>query len=122
MNEAELKKLYEKKDKFILDEDKNIIPANLLEWGEFFENHDKKRIVKQEIVEDKFVSTVFLGLDQSWYIDKDHKPLIFETMIFHGKGEGRSDIYCDRYATWKEAEEGHEKAVQWVKDGCKDDE
>ena len=29
--------------------------------------------------------------------------------------------YQERYATWKEAEEGHKRAVQWVKEGCKED-
>jgi hypothetical protein len=39
-------------------------------------------------------------------------------MIFKAK---RSLDYCERYSTWDEALEGHNKAIEWVKDGCKDD-
>jgi hypothetical protein len=27
------------------------------------------------------------------------------------------EIYCRRYSTWQEAEEGHRKAIEWVKEG-----
>ena len=39
-------------------------------------------------------------------------------MVFSPKGGG-NDIYCNRYSTWQEAAAGHEKAIQWIKDGCK---
>lgn len=125
MNQIELdeiEKLYTKKDKFILDKDKNVIPANLLEWGEFLEHRRDEKIVKKEMVNGYRVSTVFLGLDHG-YPElhpniKYYKPLIFETMIF--KGKSGIEEYCNRYSTWQEAEEGHEKAVEWVKNGCKE--
>jgi hypothetical protein len=40
-------------------------------------------------------------------------------MVF--KGKGSSEEYCDRYSTWQEAEEGHKVAVEWVKNGCKEE-
>jgi hypothetical protein len=40
-------------------------------------------------------------------------------MIF--KGDNCLD-YQERYSTWKEAEEGHQKAIEWIKNGCKDEE
>lgn len=113
---------WNKKDYFILDENKNVIPASLIEWGTYLEEIDK-RIVKKDMINDLQVSTVFVGMDMNGhFLDadniSDYKPAIFETMIFPRDG---GDIYCDRYATWKEAEEGHQKAVQWVKDGCKEE-
>ena len=117
----DLDKFLKKKTKFILDENKNVIPATLLEWGAWLEdkNNRKHKIVKQEEVNGLEVSTVFIGLDHGHPVFctdiRNYKPLIFETMIFKDQDEVG---YCDRYSTWQEAEEGHAKAVQWVKDGC----
>jgi hypothetical protein len=110
--------LLTQKTKYILDEHKNVIPATLLEWAEYLESHHKERIVAKDKIDGHMVSTVFLGLDHS-NICNAGKLEIFETMIF-GKNSGAEE-YCDRYATWAEAEEGHRRAIQWVKDGCKDD-
>ncbi len=107
--------LNKKKRYFILDENKNAIPASLFEWADFFENAD--RHVKEDCINDYRISTVFLGLNHN-YDPFDNKPHIFETMVF--KGDIGSDIYCDRYATRQEAEDGHARAVQWVNSGCKD--
>ena len=103
-----------------LDKNKNAVEVSVLEWRDNCCNEE--RIVKQEEVEDKYISTIFLGLDHNfrWNDEAIHKPLIFETMVFNK--DKFDDIYMDRYSTWQEAEEGHKKAVQWVKDGCKDEE
>jgi hypothetical protein len=106
-----------KKDHFILDENNNAIPATLLEWGEFLENNKGgRRRVGRDFINDCTISTVFLGLDHYFCFDDDEEPKlhIFETMVFNND----SDIYCERYATWQEAEEGHQKAIEWVKNGC----
>lgn len=103
-----------KKEHFILDENKNVIPASLLEWGEFFENTREERIVNRTEINGLRVSTVFLGLDHSF----DGSLHIFETMVFKKKSEVG---YCERYSTWQEAEEGHKRAIEWVKNGCKDE-
>lgn len=108
---------------YIIDKNRNIFPATLADWAVSLESREN-RIVCQEIVEKKRVSTVFLGVDYNIYYDFHHeekesdKPLVFETMVFYVEGS----IYCDRYATYAEAEEGHKKAVKWVKDGCKEEE
>lgn len=118
-------KFLKAKTKFILDENKNVIPATLYEWGEWLENPKNihLRIIKQDVVNDMQISTVFIGLDHGYpefHEGKDlYKPLIFETMVFKGRSEIRC---CDRYSTWDEAKEGHLKAVEWVKNGCKDKE
>jgi hypothetical protein len=101
-----------------LDENKNAIPCSVEEWGEQLEemrtNHTKH--VADEDINGKRVSTVWLGLDHQW--DENAPPHIYETMVFEDKGY---EIYCSRYSTWKEAEEGHQIAVQWVRDGCKEE-
>lgn len=123
-----LEKFNKKKDYFILDENRNAIPATLMEWAEYFEN-TKKRIVKQENIGDYWISTVFFGLDygliEMFYLKEgsmeNYKPQIFETMVFTNK-QDLYEIYCDRCSTWKEAEECHEKAIEWVNNGCKNEE
>ncbi len=65
-----------------------------------------------DTVGDKRVSTVFLGLDHQY---GDGPPLLFETMVF--PKDSYSDLYCERYSTYDEAEAGHAKAVQGLKDG-----
>ena len=103
--------------KYIL-KDKKIIPVDLMTWAKWSETAD--RVVRQtEIIEGikignkalgtpVKISTVFLGLDHNFGAGK---PLLFETMIFGGKHDG----YQERYSTYKEAEKGHQKALNLVK-------
>ena len=98
---------------YYLNEDKTYRPASLHEWATQFQHMD--RHVADEIINGNRVSTVWLGLDHNHF---GGRPLLLETMIFDKDG---SDIYCERYTTWQEAEEGHKKAIKWVTDGCKDD-
>lgn len=66
-----------------------------------------------------WVSTVWLGLDHSfsWSADKPNPcPIIFETMIFNNSKDDDSALsYQTRYCTEAEALEGHEKAIEWLK-------
>lgn len=102
-----------------LNEDKTCSPCSSDEWAEQREEMAKNnsKHVASDTVNGKWISTVWLGLNHQW--QDGEPPLIFETMVFES-GDFH-DIYCDRYSTWQEAEEGHKRAVQWVKDGCKDD-
>ena len=97
-----------------LDENKNVIKSSLEEWANFIEGRlpTNYRHLGDEIVNGKRVSTIFIGL--CYDFNNTGKPRVFETMVFNG-GEG---IYQDRYCTWKEAEEGHQQAIEWVKAGC----
>lgn len=54
------------------------------------------------------VSTIFLGVSNGPGDDGRH--YLFETLVRGGK----HDLYNERYATWKEAEEGHGQAVKMV--------
>lgn len=106
-----------------LDENKNAIPCTLDEWARQIEKMcitGTKHVAEDEI-NGKRISTVWLGLNINIYDQEGNCPHIYETMVFDPPDSGK-DIYCDRYSTWKEAEEGHKKAIQWVKDGCKEDE
>lgn len=86
------------------------VPCNFLEWGEWLENPNN-RIVSVTKIGDVKISTVFLGLDHQFYITGEERPALFETMIF----KGEHDDFQERYSTWDEAEEGHKKAVELVK-------
>ncbi len=99
---------------YFLNEDHTYRPCTLMEWGHQFESID--RHVAEDRINDCRVSTIWLGTDHNYHWEGP--PLLFETMVFKN---GASDIYCDRYSTWQEAEQGHERAIQWVLDGCKED-
>lgn len=97
---------------FKLDEEKNVVPASVEEFEEVILN---QKVVKQEDIQGKrngvyLVSTCFFGLDYSVGL---RKPEFFETMIF-AKGSRALD-YQERYSTYEEALEGHQKAVEYVK-------
>lgn len=104
-----------------LDENKNVIPSSLEEWANFIEGNSPTnyRHVGDEVINGYRISTVFLGLCHNFYHNSANIPIVFETMIFK---EDKSLDYQERYSTWKEAEEGHKRAIEWVKKGCKEDE
>ena len=58
-----------------------------------------------------FVSTVFLGINHNWGRDRDSHPILFETIVFGGK---HNDL-CQRYETYNEAVNGHERVLKFVK-------
>ena len=93
---------------YILDDKHNLIAVDLIDWARWFEKAD--RTVKKTNVGAVEISTVFLGLDNSF---GEGPPLFFETMIFGGKHD--QDI--KRYSTWQEAEEGHGRLVKKIEEG-----
>ena len=62
------------------------------------------------------VSTVFLLIDHRSIPGPASLPIVFETMIFpiNSNRDNPFGDYQERYCTWKEAEAGHEKAIQHV--------
>ena len=93
-------------DNFIL---KNRVPVpepDLMKWAQWFEGADKRRVAKTQTLFG-WVSTVFLGIDHSFL--KDGPPILFETMIFRGP----LDQEMDRYSTYEEAVQGHNRMV-WL--------
>lgn len=101
-------------DKYILNDDGVPVPEpDLMVWARWLQNSDDKRIVKQETINAKRVSTVFLGLDHSFHFTGP--PVLWETMVF---GENRKDLACDRCSgTREQAEAMHAKMVKKVKGG-----
>ena len=86
--------------------------------------HDPNyKVIGQTIIGKKAVSTVWLGIDHSFSMNPDHKPVIFETTIFaytKKKGIDCGKSYAQvRYATEKEAIKGHKLMVKHLKEGKK---
>lgn len=94
--------------KYILDEKRVKKVTDLMEWAQWMERAD--RTVKKSKFGESEVSTVFLGIDHSF---GGEEPLLFETMIF---GNSKLSGYQERYSTWEEAEAGHEKACEFLKE------
>lgn len=95
--------------------------AKLIEWGRWMEESNN-RIVKQEHVGPYWVSTVFLALDHNF--NPDSAPLLFETMVFDEEHkvkvfnrEVREEAGVqERYSNWTQAEEGHARIVQQMRE------
>lgn len=75
----------------------------------------KRHVDKTDIGAGIWVSTVFLGLDHSFF--DDEPPLLFETMVFGADPDpdrAYADVYQERCSTWDEAVEMHKRAVYWA--------
>jgi len=70
------------------------------------ERNETRRVALTEAKNGFRISTVFMSLSHQYGAGP---PLIFETMVFDG--DNYSDLDCDRYSTWEEAEAGHKKMV-----------
>lgn len=92
----------------VLKDKKIVVVDDLIEWAKALEKQDRR--VAQTEVGIYNVSTVFLGIDHGY----GSKQLWFETMVF---GQKSSDLYMDRYTTYEEAEEGHQRVVQLLTEG-----
>lgn len=89
--------------KYILDENHNLVPVELLVWAEWFENRENRQVAIDEINGTR-VSTVFMGIDHNF--SDEGGPLLFETMTF-----GSGEEIQERYHTWDEALAGHKKIL-----------
>lgn len=79
-------------------------------WGRWMETADADRIVAKDDVGEVHVSTVFLGADHNFR--GQGPPVLFETMVFGGP----FDLEQERYCSWAEAEQGHARMLQRVKE------
>ena len=96
-------------EKYILVNGEPQVEPNLLKWAEWFENSE--RHLKQDVIGNTRISTVFLGLDHSF---GGGPPVLWETMIFDGP-EGLLDETQWRYTSQEDALAGHENAVGLIK-------
>jgi hypothetical protein len=85
---------------------------DLLTWARWFEAAE--RSIGSDAIGKVCVSTVFLGLNHRYSAGA---PILFETMIFGGGFDGRSERYC----THAEALEGHKRWLDYIKSGAKPD-
>lgn len=88
-----------------LDSRGQVKPCDLWRWAFMFEFQHKWRVLQQTEIGIALVSTVFLGTDHSW---GGPRPILFESMIFHGP----MDQEQERYATREEALAGHADLVE----------
>ena len=86
---------------YILDGHNPVPASGRNSWGRWMETANVH--VAIDSVGDVTVSTVFLGIG----------PILFETMVFGGS----RDQSQWRYGTWAEAEAGHKRVVEMVKEG-----
>jgi len=99
---------------YILDNNHKPVTSTGIESSKWMEENPKRKTVgydklKDPNGDDVCVSTVFLGLDHSW---NGGKPILWETMIFGGKND---QAYQERYSSYEDALEGHQKAINFIK-------
>jgi hypothetical protein len=88
-----------------------VLEPDLLTWAIWFENGD--RVVKQECIGPREVSTVFLGLDHSFEVSGE--PVLWETMIF-SEGDDELNQYQRRCSgTFQDAMAMHGATVAMVR-------
>lgn len=97
-------------DKYILVGHEPIVEPDLMKWAEWWEKHHALRHIAVDEINDKRVSTVFLGINHKFF--GGGQPLLFETMVFT-KGSW-ADEYMERYYTWDEAARGHKRIVNSI--------
>jgi hypothetical protein len=91
---------------YILTPDHVAVPVDQDTWARWVTTTDRQ-VARTAVAPDSLVSTVFLGLDHNW---GDGPRQLFETMVFGGP----LDQECVRYATWAQAEAGHQAMVAAV--------
>jgi hypothetical protein len=106
----------------VLDEDGNLVPADLMEWAMWFERQPQRFILRDYFMDEQYkVSTVFLGMDHSW--SPTGPGHYFETMVFGPRQQKeifgrlrpiRDDLWTGRCETLQEAREMHKAGVQWL--------
>lgn len=95
--------------KYILDGHEVKAVADVIAWAQWYETADRR--VAGDKIGPYFVSTVFLGLDHAFGLST--VPIVFETMVFADDDE----CLCRRYATWDEAEQGHQHVTDGLRVG-----
>ena len=92
---------------YTLQDKKPVKVESYEEWKRWVERANRE-VRRDELQNGVIVVTVFVG--QAECMDETQEPLLFETMIRGGIHDG----IVQQFATWEQAEEGHEKALQLV--------
>ena len=101
---------------YTLDENDNPVPETDIEkWADWYARANRC-VARTNLGTRGYVSTVFLGLDQSFHLIfgdvPNPRPVLWETMIFGGP----YDQSQWRYSSRVEAFEGHAQAVKMCED------
>ncbi len=91
-------------DTYILDGKTPVRCIETADWSDWMRN--TRRRVARTIGEDAYVTTIFLGVNHSFF--KRETPQLFETMVFQDNGI----LESSRYATWDEALQGHHETCE----------
>ncbi len=93
---------------WVLNADRTVDKMDdVVEWSRRFEMDN--RVVGSEEIGSTIVSTVFLGIDHN---HSHGRPVLFESMVFKGPLDGT----MHRWHTYNEAEEGHRRLVERVRE------
>jgi hypothetical protein len=96
---------------YILDANGQPAPEpDPIRWALWFNDSDR-RIARDNLGARGMVSTVFLALDHGFFFEPDHRPVLWESMVFGGP----LDQEQWRYTSRAEALEGHARLVALCK-------
>jgi len=90
---------------YILKDKKPIPCEDILELAEWYKSPN--RFLKKDKAADYTISTIFLGIDLNHQDEGD--PILFETLVTTDDLENKVEI--DRYCTWEEAMNGHDRLL-----------
>ena len=103
---------------YVLDDDHNPVAIDttdddgLFKWAAWMGDIKKRRVAYTTLPDRGYVSTIFLGINYNFSLQGP--PIVFETMVFD---DGPFNGEQERYTTWADAEEGHERMVAKVMAG-----
>jgi hypothetical protein len=90
---------------YILKDKVPVPELDMMVWSQWMGENDT-RVKISQVNESIEVSTVFLGIAHGF--ENSKIPILFESMVF---SDDNHDNYCVRYATWDDAEKGHDNIV-----------
>lgn len=101
---------------YILDADREPVEVDALTWALWFDHFPNRRVARTKIGP-MVVSTVFMGMNHSYY--RDSPPLLYETMVF---GSDEDEKGCYRTYTWDGAVAQHNSVVAFLSAGVSEEE
>lgn len=97
-------------DYFILNEDREPVPATREEWRAWCKTPDGRPKVAETVFENGTeITTWFEGQDVSF--GGEDPPPLYMTFVSYGPEEGEQ---YGLYATWEDAEAGHVRVLRWL--------
>jgi hypothetical protein len=94
---------------YILDENKNAIPAGVEQWEEWYKKANN--IVAETTIGDIYIITVFLGVDEQFPFKKEPR-ILFKTFVSFENCGVCTILDIEPYSTWAQAEDGHKRMVE----------